>query len=582
MDKTKEENKPKTREYRIFNDMPVWKALLIMALPAMVMMLIFGLYTFMDNVLSINLANDAYSDKGIISTKDQVRLFMSGVTPITTFMFAITMLFGVGLSRRYSINIGAKKEERAISTVKTTMQISLVLSIILIPVLLFSAKPWMRSQFDGNPAMADLIADKAYDYVWIIIISLPLQMFNQIIASLFRAEAKNRQALIAIVLPIGVNLLLDWVFMGPGGMGIEGGAWATAASYVITTALLVFYMLYIKETRIKFKNLFGWNGFRLITVVGVILVGIAPFLRNMAQSITQTVEMREIQNVSQAVYGNNMQMSVIMTAVFPVFGLFFPIMFGFIQAGSPISAYNYGAGNLKRVKQTTMLIALYSTIVGILIYLISAYALMGPLNHLLGISDKDYSITQLSSATAADKAAITKLKSSFVSQGYNFTTVNMPHGLGQIFVIKGHHFHTLNKAQNMYRIMMFSAIFFGPALGAMSLSGTTDRILLNIFSSSLRGVILLMPFLFGFSHLAQSIDYDIVKNNLGTENMFSKEFTFWWFYPLLAATTSITLWGTAMYVMKRLDKKHTTLEARLEKLHAWTKARGVKKKIAKK
>jgi len=112
-----------------------------MAIPAMIMMLVFGMYTFMDNVLSINLANDSYSSQGMYGGKDQVRLFMSGVTPVTTFAFAIVMLFGVGLSRRYSINIGAGKEERAIKTIKTNTQVAILISLILIPVLLFSAKP---------------------------------------------------------------------------------------------------------------------------------------------------------------------------------------------------------------------------------------------------------------------------------------------------------------------------------------------------------------------------------------------------------------------------------------------------------
>jgi len=49
-------------------------------------------------------------------------------------------------------------------------------------------------------------------------------MFNQIVSSLFRAEAKNKQMLIAVITPIFINLLLDYVFMGPVKMGIEGGA----------------------------------------------------------------------------------------------------------------------------------------------------------------------------------------------------------------------------------------------------------------------------------------------------------------------------------------------------------------------
>ena len=599
------ETTKRTREQILFQDTPVWKSLLKMAIPSMIVMLIFGLYTFMDNVLSINYAYDSYTKEaaatGLYTGKDLVRLFMSGVTPITTFIFAVTMLFGVGVSRRYSINLGAGNVERANKTIKTTMQISLAVSILLIPVLIFTAKPWMSSQFDGDPRMAALIEDKGFDYVWIIILSFPLQMFNQIATSVFRAEARNKEMLIAVFIPILINLLFDWVFMGPAGLGVEGGAWATFISYVVTTALMVYYMVSIKETNVKFKNLFGRHGFQWITIVGVILVGIAPFMRNMAQSITQTVEMRQIQDVSQAVYGNNMQMSVIMTAVFPVFGLFFPMMFGFIQAGSPITGFNYGAGDMKKVKESTWLIMLYSTLVGGLIFVLSAYALIGPLNSLLGIEDKNFKLMDyhpvgtdiktfnMPNAAATHTAIDASSYGATTTWTHNFVMVNgkplvMSVNVGGKTIdmnivthVSNKTFHTLDKAQKMYAIMMCSSIAFGPALGAMSLFGSTDRVFLNILASTLRGVILLIPMLLIFAHAAEGQTHDIAQNNLGTNGAFTQEYFFWWFYPILAVITSLILLACAIYVMKHLDKKHTTLDSRIEKIHEWNKNRRLAK-----
>lgn len=87
-------------------------------------------------------------------------------------------------------------------------------------------------------------------------------------------------------------------------------------------------------------------------------------------------------------------------------------------------------------------------------------------------------------------------------------------------------FHTLDKAQKMYGIMMVSVIFFGPALGSMSLFGSTDRPLFNLIGSSLRGVILLIPFLLIFSSITKGMSHDIVMNNLGKNGIFTQEFFF--------------------------------------------------------
>lgn len=135
--------KDKLREIKLFRETPVPKALMKMAVPGIIMMLVFGMYTFADNILSINFAHDNYNEyaRGMMDSKSLVRIFMAGLTPVTTFMFAISMLFGLGLATRFSINIGAKREERALSTLKTTMQVGIGIGILLIPVLLFTAKP---------------------------------------------------------------------------------------------------------------------------------------------------------------------------------------------------------------------------------------------------------------------------------------------------------------------------------------------------------------------------------------------------------------------------------------------------------
>lgn len=577
--KIKEKKVKESREVRYFQKMPIWKSLLIMATPAMILMFVFGLYTFADNVLSINFANDSYEKYAATpaakatgyTSGDFVRLFMTGVTPITTFIFSVTMLFGVGLSARFSINIGAKRDKRAIQTMSTSIQVSLIVSALLAVLLIFVSKAWMRSQFDKNPIIADLVAKEGFKYVWIIIISFPLQMFNQQLTSILRAEARNKEVMVALILPIMINLLLDWVFMGPMGMGIEGGAWATFISYVLTTLLILFYIYKSKSSRITFKNIFGTKNFKWVTLIGVFLLGASPFLRNMAQSITQTAELRTLQDVSTAVYGDNMMMSKIMTATFPIFGLFFPMIFGFIQAGSPIIGYNYGAKNMKRVKQTTLFIVLYSCIAGAIIYVFACFVMNGILLDILQIKNS-------SSFAVVDKGMADSIKD---LKGIAYTAKPMfPGSTAMLYEFKGLSVDVVGKAHNSLIIMMIITPIFGGALGAMALFGSTDRLLLNIFASTLRGVVLLFPFMYLFAGIAEAHSGNVLENLFGNHSIFSYEYLFFWFYPALGVTTIIILTSVMIFTLKRIDRKRMTLEERLQKIYDRFQDKKAKRKSA--
>ena len=559
-----------SREKRIFSEQPIWKSVLQMAIPSIIAMFVYGLYSFVDSIISIQMASDNYTylSSPTTSAKDLVRIFMTSTVPITAFMLSITLLFGVGVARRVSVNIGAGNEERAIKTMKTTTQFSLLLSMILIPVLLFTAKPWIRSQFDNSPQIASMIADQAYKYVWIVIMGLPLVMFNQVIVSLLRSEARNKESVLAMLIPLVINLLLDYLFMGPLGMGIEGGAWATFISYIITFLMYVYAISRRVESRIKWNNLFGRRNFQLITLVGVILVGTAPFLRNVAQSITTTLEVNKIQDVSKHVYGNSLSMVTIMTSVIPILSLFFPIMFGFVQAGSPLAAYNFGAKNIKRVKETILWVIIFSFITGLLIYIISVFGMFNILSSWLGNENKVYDHKQIHALilNAKNHASPNAIKQfteidRWATQvsgtpNYNFT------------------FHVVEKAKKAFGIMIVGLPLFSVVLGAMVLFGSTDRILLSIFSASLQGLILLPPFLYFFSWAAISSPGVLSENVIGNGGPFTSEYIFYWFYSAMIATTTIILTIAMLIVLKGIDKKTiVTIDTRVDNIHAWARAR---------
>lgn len=116
-------------------------------------MLIMGAYMFADSVIAVHFAEDNYHGAASqinsmlptgavpIEAHDLVRMFMSGAAPLTALMTAVTLLFSIGVATRVSINLGKGDIKRAKDTLRTGMMMSALLSVVLIPVLYFSAIP---------------------------------------------------------------------------------------------------------------------------------------------------------------------------------------------------------------------------------------------------------------------------------------------------------------------------------------------------------------------------------------------------------------------------------------------------------
>ncbi|CAM9098530.1 MATE family efflux transporter [Mycoplasma marinum] len=438
-------SKDKRRE--MFIKTPMWKLLIKMCLPGVIIMSIMGIYNFSDNILAINFASDSY-----MGGKPEVRLIMASIMPMMNIGLAIIMMVTVGTTTRVSINLGKGDIERAKNTVKTGMMVGMLLMIISSPIIIACTRSWIDTQIPSGsaiqPEMREEILKAGFNYTLIISAMQLVFFFNNMVSSLLRTEGRMKEATLAMFIPVIFNLLADYLLMGPGGMGIEGAATATAIADLITTIVLVLCIIKNKKSIIRFKNLFGFK-FAMISMVGIILVGVAPLFRNAAQSFTGTLQMTVIKDVSNAVFGNDKHMTWVLTSTFPIFGLFFPLLFGIVQGAAPVASYNYGAGEIKRVKQATILAFLYTLILGAIIWLFSTVILAEPLMSALGV---DESIRP--------------------------------------------------EAKKALMILMLGAPLFSAAIAGMVLFSSTDRVAFSLISSAARGFILFVPMIFLFKYFS--------------------------------------------------------------------------------
>jgi len=90
-----------------------------------------------------------------------------------------------------------------------------------------------------------------------------------------------------MMLGAGLNIILDPIFIYTLGMGIAGAAWATLVSLAVSSAVMVNWLLFKKDTYVSFK----FSGFRFdgAIVRDIFKVGIPASVTQLSMSLTMVI-----------------------------------------------------------------------------------------------------------------------------------------------------------------------------------------------------------------------------------------------------------------------------------------------------
>lgn len=314
----------------------VWKVLLIMAIPGVLGQLSHVLYNFADRYFMGNYVGQ--SALGAISL----------TTPLISIMAGLSMLITIGGATLLSMNLGRGKLEEArvlfsnliIQAIVTSFVLAVVYFVFAPQIIIFSGAPKTSSLYDGGVL-----------YLRIIAFGLMFQLLNAVQASIIRAEGNVKYSLVVSVVGAVINIFLDAFFVVYLKMGIAGAAYATSISQFISAAISTVYF-FSGRSRMK------WMGFKVLDIklnLEVIKMGMAPAV---LQGLTFCTGI--LINNSLRIYGDlssiggDLAISA-MSVIATIESVFSCVVMGINQAVTPICSFNYGAGNMKRVKQASIL-----------------------------------------------------------------------------------------------------------------------------------------------------------------------------------------------------------------------------------
>lgn len=215
------------------------KTILKYALPNVVSMWIFTLYTMVD---------------GIFISRYVGELGLAGVNlsfPLINLIFSISIMIGVGSSTLISIKYGENKidEGNQILTLATCINIfiSLCISLIIFLNINFVIK-----------ILGAVESDEVFPYVknylsYIILFSL-FYMSGYAFEIYIKVDGKPIYPLICVIIGGLTNIVLDYILIVKFRFGVKGAAIATGISQMTTCSLLFFYIKF-KARTIKFIKL---------------------------------------------------------------------------------------------------------------------------------------------------------------------------------------------------------------------------------------------------------------------------------------------------------------------------------------
>ena len=326
---------------------PVGKLLLQYALPAIVAMTAASLYNIVDSIF-IGQGVGPFAISGLAIT-----------FPFMNLSIAFGAAVGVGASTFISVKLGQKDYKTAENILGNTIVLNLIIGITFSVVCLMFLNPILR--FFGA---SDTTIPYARDFMSVILLGNVFSHMYFGMNAILRAGSKPKQAMLATIFTVIMNIILDYFFIMIFHWGIKGAAYATVISQVIALIWQIWVFSNKKEL-LHFKR--GIYGLKKDIVKNIIGVGISPFAMNVCACVVVIFINQQLVH-----YGNDLDVGAygISNKIGFIFVMF---VMGVNQGMQPIAGYNYGAQQLDRMMHVVKLAIIVATIIMTIGWLIAMF-----------------------------------------------------------------------------------------------------------------------------------------------------------------------------------------------------------------
>ena len=258
--------------------------------------------------------------------------------PFMNLAAAFGALVGVGASALTSIKLGEKDYKTARLVLGNVIILNIIFGILFTIACLPFLEPILYALGGSEQTVG-----YAKEYMFIILIGNVFTHLYLGLNGVLRSAGYPTKAMYVTIFAVGLNAVLDALFILVFKWGIAGAAWATVITQVIATFVLIF--IFLKQNQIVH---FTKDCFKLKKkiVFDACAIGMSPFMTNLVACLVVIIV-----NIQLKKYGGDLAIGaygIINSIAFT----FVMIILGLTQGMQPIIGYNYGAKLQHRVLST--------------------------------------------------------------------------------------------------------------------------------------------------------------------------------------------------------------------------------------
>lgn len=301
------------------------KALLKFALPSILMMMLFSLYTIVDGIFISNyIGTTALGALNIIY-------------PFQCLCIGMAIMIASGGSAIVAKKLGEHDDLKARSLFTMFVVVEIIASIIMLTIGLALAKPIVKVLGTSEAQMP-----YALKYFRIYLAFLPFIFLQNTFQTLFVTAEKPHLGLILIICAGISNIFLDYLFLDICNLGMEGPALGTTISCMIPSLFGLFYFLFNHKGNLYFTKF----SFRFRYIKEACFNGSSEMVTNLANAISTFLFNYQCMKF----YSDDGVAAITIILYFQF--LLSAIFFGYSMGVAPIFSYKYGSGNKKELKRS--------------------------------------------------------------------------------------------------------------------------------------------------------------------------------------------------------------------------------------
>lgn len=289
-----------------------------------------------------------------------------GATGLAALNFSISiysvihgfgLMIGIGGATRFSILKSQNEEKRANVVFTTCMKLGIFIGVILAIIGVFGSKSLALIL---GADITTLPLTKTY--LTTILCFSPFFIVNNILLAFVRNDNNPKLSMIAMLTGSFMNIVLDYIFMFPLGMGMFGAAFATGIAPVISISIMSIHFIKGKSNFRFIRNRIRWT-----PINDILSLGLAAFIGEVSSAVVlitfNLVILRFRGNLGVASYGIVANIALVGISVFT----------GIAQGIQPLVSKGYGMDNHVVLKKVMKYALITSLSIASLIYLTVSY-----------------------------------------------------------------------------------------------------------------------------------------------------------------------------------------------------------------